>query len=203
MATGARVPGTPPLYSDRRKLNRSCFWNSERLLNLEITAFASEPVLECAWIASFRSSVRPSCRKKIRWPRPQSGAVRNSLPVAAPCETLSASPTPMSWISRSEYRFAVWNRSASTVALPVLIEGVWQSAQPTLENRLLPRPIEAEPPGESGSGFGGARKRWKFAKFVTPLFDARMAASRVAALTAASVFCTSFGTVANWLQEGV
>jgi len=34
-----------PLYSDRRKLNRSCFWNSERPLNFEITAFASEPVL--------------------------------------------------------------------------------------------------------------------------------------------------------------
>ena len=71
-----------------------------------------------------------------------------------------------------------------------------------LENRLLPRPIEFEPPGVSGSGFGGARKRWKLAKFVTAGVAARAAASRVAALTAASVFCTSFGTVANW-HEGV
>src|SRR5262249_56664769 len=66
-ATSARAPGAPrPLYSERRKLNSSCFWNSERPLNLEITALASEPLLACAWIASFRSSVRPSCRKKMR-----------------------------------------------------------------------------------------------------------------------------------------
>ena len=43
--------------------------------------------------------------------------------------------------------------------------GVWHSAQPTLANRLLPRPIESAPPGVSGEGVGGARKRWKFAKF--------------------------------------
>ena len=47
--------------------------------------FASDPLLRCARIAAFRSLVRPSCRKNKRWPRPQSGAVRNSRPEALPC----------------------------------------------------------------------------------------------------------------------
>jgi len=38
-------------------------------------------------MASNRFGVLPSCRKKSRWPSPQSGAVRNSLGPAAPCET--------------------------------------------------------------------------------------------------------------------
>ena len=43
--------------------------------------------------------------------------------------------------------------------------GVWHSAQPALTKWLRPRAIDAEPPGVSGDAFGGARKRWKLAKF--------------------------------------
>ena len=65
-ALGRRDRRRAARYSERRKLSRSCFWNSLRPLNLETTWFASEPVLECSRTASFRSSLRPSCRKKTR-----------------------------------------------------------------------------------------------------------------------------------------
>src|SRR2546430_10972055 len=61
----------------------SCFPDSESALKLAITAFASDgglPALAWAWIASSRSVVRPSCRKKILCPSPHRGAVRNSSP---------------------------------------------------------------------------------------------------------------------------
>jgi hypothetical protein len=51
------------------------------------------------------------------------------------------------------------------VALSVFNAGVWQSAQPTFVNWCWPRPMEVAPPGVSGDGLGGARKRWKLAKF--------------------------------------
>ena len=53
----------------------SCFWAVGRRLNASITRFASEPALRCAKIAWSRSLVRPSCRKKARWPTPHSGAL--------------------------------------------------------------------------------------------------------------------------------
>ncbi len=88
-----------PLYSDRRKFRMSCFSAAERALNREITALASDlqdslRALESAlslqvlsrliWasIAINMSLVRPSCKKKMRCPTPQSGAVRNSSPPA-------------------------------------------------------------------------------------------------------------------------
>src|SRR3989449_5686121 len=43
-------------------------------------------------MACRRSVVRPSCRKKMRLPRPQSGAVRNSSPPAWPWRMSSARP---------------------------------------------------------------------------------------------------------------
>src|SRR5947208_3081765 len=92
-------------YSERRKLSMSCFALSGSTTNRLITPFASDPELACWRIATFRSEVRPSCRKKIRCPTPHSGAVRNSLGPASPCLTPSASPTPMSWTKRSEKRF--------------------------------------------------------------------------------------------------
>ena len=66
---------------------------------------ASDLVLWCARMAPSRSEVRPSCMKKIRWPSPHNGAVRNSLGPASPWLTPSDSPVPMSWIIRSENRF--------------------------------------------------------------------------------------------------
>ena len=77
-------------YSERRKLRTSCFWFSRSWLKFPITAFASEALrvktlpLLCARIASSKSDVRPSCRKKSRCPSPHSGAVRNSLGPACP-----------------------------------------------------------------------------------------------------------------------
>ena len=40
--------------------------------------------LRCSSIAFTKSAVRPSCRKKMRFPRPQSGAVRNSFFLLGP-----------------------------------------------------------------------------------------------------------------------
>ncbi len=57
----------------------SCFALSGSRWNRLLTLFASEPGLACWRIATFRSEVLPSCRKKIRWPTPHSGAVRNSV----------------------------------------------------------------------------------------------------------------------------
>src|SRR5262249_48834748 len=99
-------------YSERRKLSTSCLDRSPRLLKLLMTPFASEPKLECSLMARSRFEVRPSCRKKIRWPRPHSGAVRNSLGPASPWLTPSASPSPMSCTRRSEKRFTGFSLSA-------------------------------------------------------------------------------------------
>jgi hypothetical protein len=89
------------------------------------------------------------------------------------------------WCSdRSEYRDAVRRRRAATVALPVVSVGVWQCTHPTFANCWRPRAIDNEPPGVSGDAVGGARKRWKLAKFsMAPI-------SRTLAVT-------SLGTVAN------
>src|SRR5579863_997268 len=86
-------------YRERRKFRSSCFWLGLRLLNWLITRLASEPWLAWACMACsrppFAGVERPSCKKKIRWPTPQRGAVRNSSGPAAPWETLSARPEPM------------------------------------------------------------------------------------------------------------
>src|SRR5439155_1306662 len=81
--------------------------------------------LLCAWTACRRSVVRPSCRKKMRWPRPQSGAVLNSSPSACPWRMSSARPGPILWTSRSEKRFTGLESSAATVEGPVRSAGVW------------------------------------------------------------------------------
>src|SRR5262245_31754742 len=180
-------------YSERRKFSRACLSPSSSRLYLSITALASDgpnlelPPLLCAWIASWRSSVRPSWRKKTRLPSPHSGAVRNSSPLARPWRISSASPGPMAWIARSENRFAALSDRAAMVVLPgVLRVGVWQSAHPTSLKRVLPLLTEKLlAPLKLDTGVGGASKRWKLAK-----------------LSMALIVCTfstaSLGTVANW-----
>ena len=157
-------------YSERRKFSRSCFSRSSRRLNLSITALASDgpnlelPSLRCSRIASRRSSVRPSWRKKTRWPSPHSGAVRNSSPRASPggCRrrarapwreapgrrtgSRSGRPGPRRWYCRGLQRRRVTEGAAHVHEL------------------LRPRPIEEAPPGLVVDGAGGARKRWKLAK---------------------------------------
>src|SRR6266568_438418 len=98
---------------------------------------ASAPPFACVSIASFRSLVLPSCRKKIRWLAPHNGAVRNSLGPAVPCDIPSPS-TPMLWTSRSENKLAVLFLSAAVEWLPVGIDRMWQVAQPVLLNSVLP-----------------------------------------------------------------
>jgi hypothetical protein len=52
-----------------------------------------------------RSWARPSCKKKMRWPNPHSGAVRKNSEVAPPWIIPSARPLvvgPMSWMAKSE-----------------------------------------------------------------------------------------------------
>src|ERR1700733_2795034 len=110
--------------------------------------------------------VRPSCKKNIRCPTPQNGAVRNWSPPAPPCDTLSAKPVPMWWISMSE--------NAPTCALASeevmfelwveLIVGVWQVAHPMDENNALPVEIAEAPPGVVVEGIGGASRRMNSAK---------------------------------------
>src|SRR5213593_1111237 len=89
-------PGTPrrthaggcragTAYRLRRKFRTSCFFRSPSWLKLLMTPFASDgpnfrfPRLLCSWIATSRSSVRPSWRKKMRLPRPHSGEVREEV----------------------------------------------------------------------------------------------------------------------------
>src|SRR5436190_7687837 len=85
-------------YSERRKLRRCCFEYSLSVLKPGMGGTAvGLPVIDMlasdalyvasakllrARIAWIRSVVRPSCTKKIRLPSPQSGAVRNSSPLA-------------------------------------------------------------------------------------------------------------------------
>src|SRR6185503_15982178 len=175
---------------ERTKQDILNFLRSPRLLKLLMTPFASEPLLECSRMARSRSEVRPSCRKKIRWPRPHSGAVRNSLGPASPWLTPSASPSPMSCTRRSENRFTGFSLSAATVDLLVVNDGVWHSAQPTSANFCLPFAIEVALPGVFGEGCGASRKRMKFANLSTP--------PSTSTGVAASKLVTSFGTVANW-----
>src|SRR6266704_2355707 len=82
-------------YSERRKFNRFCLFAADKALKFAITVLASDPVLACAAMAVSRFFVRPSCRKKMRCPRPHSGDDRNWSPPALPWETLSFRPVPM------------------------------------------------------------------------------------------------------------
>src|SRR6266478_3014077 len=77
----------------------------------------------------------------------------------------SASPSPMSWSARSEYRSTSFALSAATVELPVRSDGVWHNAQPVSTKSFLPLEMESAPPGSSCDGVGGARKRMKDAIF--------------------------------------
>src|SRR5689334_3766526 len=116
-----------------------------------------------------RFVVRPSCRKKMRWPRPHSGAVRNSSPPAPPCETLSASE-PMWCTSMSLYRFAVaLERLDVKLELVVVSDGVWQTVQPIEANSARPLLIDVEPPGVVVDGVGGASRRMNMAKATVSL----------------------------------
>src|SRR3954447_10016630 len=87
--------------------------------------------------------LRPSCRKKMRCPTPQSGAVRNSLPLAPPCEPRWARPAPMSCSAKSLYGCTVTllcpvRRDCAVVRLLV-----WQAWQPILEKIWPPRVTDA------------------------------------------------------------
>ena len=110
------------------------------MLNWAITPLASEPLLAWSWMAVTRLLVRPSCRKKVRCPTPHSGALRNWLPLALPCDTRSASPVPMLCTAKSlnglivillTVEFAVVSIRA---ALPVVWFMMWQPAHPTFMN---------------------------------------------------------------------
>ena len=137
----------------------SCCWLGVSCWSkIASTVVASPPLLSCASIAQSRSLQRPSWRKKMRWPRPHKGAVRNWSPPAPPWETLSANTVPMWWISMSENKLAV--------ALPnpgvklegwVASDGVWQVAQPIALKSLRPLAIEVAPPGEVVEGVGWSR----------------------------------------------
>src|SRR5438445_6189345 len=105
-------------------------------------------------MASRRSIVRPSCRKKIRWPSPHRGAVRNSSPFAFPWRMLSASLGPMLCSNKSENRLACFPLSAGLDTFPVWRYGVWHNAQPISLNNLLPLMVD----GVSEAGAGGARE---------------------------------------------
>src|SRR5260370_40178119 len=113
-----------------------------------------------------RWGVRPSWRKKMRCPTPQSGAVRNSSGPAEPCVMPSLRPLPMWWRRRSEKRFTVWLERAAlgVVGLPLAIapvanDGVWQAAQPVTLKTARPLMMDAV----SGAAGGGAKIRIKLA----------------------------------------
>src|SRR5580658_3567785 len=117
----------------------SCWLVTLRALKLLITLLASEPLLECAWMAVTRLAVRPSCRKKRRWPTPQSGADRKSWGPAAPWVATSASPVPMLWTAKSENgEKATLLIAGSSPDASVLSDGVWQFPQPMAMNSVLP-----------------------------------------------------------------
>src|ERR1043165_6730380 len=86
-------------------------------------------------------AVLPSCRKNSRCPAPHSGALRNSSEPAAPWGTRSAS-APMLWIAMSENGLYVTLLSGANGDGPVVSDGVWQSAQPTLLKTARPFVVE-------------------------------------------------------------
>src|SRR5580700_9960620 len=120
-----------------------------------------------------RSVVRPSCSRKMRCPRPHRGAVRNWSPPAPPCETLSAKPEPMWWISISEYAFtgALLNEPVKLDTCVVPTVGLWQVAQPIELNKEAPAEIVLEltvdPFSTTEPVGGGASARMKLAKAET------------------------------------
>src|SRR3989441_7416394 len=116
-------------------------------------------------MASRRSDVRPSCRKKIRWPSPHRGAVRNSSPLAFPWRMLSASLGPMLCSNKSENRLARFPRSAGLDTFPVGRDGVWHNAQPISLNNLLPLMVD----GVSEAGAGGGREHMQKPNLTPPL----------------------------------
>src|SRR5215467_12324680 len=101
----------------------------------------------------------------------------------------SARPSPMSWISRSEKRFTGLLLRLATADELVVKLGVWQSAQPVLENSPLPLDIDTEPPGEVVDGVGGARNRMNIENFSMEL--------NTSTPSVASGLVTLFGIDAN------
>ncbi len=98
----------------------------------------------------------------------------------------------MSCTNRSEYRWAGLSRSASGADLAdVRSVGVWHKAQPTAPKSSRPCSVDLV----CGPGVGGARNRWKFAKF----WIAVTASSGVVA----SKFCVSLGTVRELAFRGL
>src|SRR5262245_34223942 len=190
-----RAPGRND-YNERRKFSRSRLSVSDSALKRSTTTLASEPrystlpALLWARMAATRSVVRPSWRKKMRWPRPHNGAVRNSSPPAAPWLMSSASPGPMLCTRRSEYRLTGFFRSAATLAFPVYSVGVWQYAQPTLPKSWPPLLMDDLPPGWSVDGCWGARNRMK---------NANRSIALIVGRSAGAVFGVSFGVSAYWL----
>src|SRR5215813_4588345 len=92
---------------------------------------------------------------------------------------------PIACSATSENRFASLLLSAPTVLVPVESCGVWQSAQPMLENLLRPFAREESLPGPLVDGVGAARNRWKLANLT-------IAGSSVV------LAVTSLGLAANW-----
>src|SRR6185369_16525390 len=86
----------------------------------------------------------------MRWPTPHNGAVRNSLPLAVPCETPSASPTPISCRAKSLNGWSVTLLCPVSGDFSVVKVLVWHAWQPTLENTWFPRVTEAPDAAEDG-----------------------------------------------------
>lgn len=109
----------------------------------------------------------------------------------------------MWWTRRSDHRCAVWFDNATegtveeplAIILPVVNEGVWQWAQPTLMKAARPFAIE----GVSGAGVGGASMRMKLANASMSEITAGLEVAVVAGVVKLSV---SFG-VAMKRQLGV
>src|SRR5215831_9409275 len=121
-------------------------------------------------MASRRLAVLPSCRKKILWPTPHNGAVRNSSGPAVPWFMPSARFVPMWCSNTSEKRFAVWLLVPPNTDGPVVRDGVWLKAQPMLLNSALPLLMDAEQFTPTvQAGVGGARKRMKWENTTTSL----------------------------------
>src|SRR6267378_3819085 len=181
--TGSCTPRGQPgeRYSERRKLRMSCWSDALKALNCWMTALASDwqatpssvnccpgkqkgLLLWCARIAfsspPLPGPARPSWRKKIRCPRPQRGAVRNSSGPATPCFTKSASPGPMLCRATSLNGWKVTSPIPVNGDFAVVSDDVWQRTQPIPGFELVPNnawPCSSE--GVLVVGLGGAVNR--------------------------------------------
>ena len=114
-----------------------------------------------ARIAWARSLVRPSCRKKIRWPRPHSGAVRNSSPRPRPAGRRPRGPGPCG-AERGRRRDRTFlPLSAATDESPVVKPACGRARSRWSRRALRPLRERCGASGRVGDGVGGARKRMK------------------------------------------